>query len=172
MPGRDEVLRVIEPVVEEMGLELHRLDFAPTRGRAHLRLLIDRPQGLVSLEDCTRVSGAVGRLLDGLDLVPCRYQLEVSSPGVDRPLLTPRDFGRFAGSRVRVRLAASPEEATLAAEGPRDLTGTLRAYDPVADTLILDTDAGEIRIPRFQIARARLDPQLLSPARPPRRGRP
>ncbi len=162
---------MVEPVVEELGLELHRLDFAPTRGRAHLRLLIDRPQGLVSIEDCTRVSGAVGRLLDGLDLVPCRYQLEVSSPGVDRALVTPRDFGRFAGSRVRVRLKA-PEETAEHAAAPLDQAGTLRAYDPASDTLTLETDAGDIRIPRSTIARARLDPELLSPARPPRRGRP
>jgi ribosome maturation factor RimP len=172
MPGRDEVRQAVEPVVEELGLELHRLDFAPTRGRAHLRLLIDRPEGLVSLEDCTRVSGAVGRLLDGLDLVPCRYQLEVSSPGVDRPLATPRDFGRFEGSRVRVRLHPPPEDAAEGAEGPRDLTGTLRAYEPETDTLTLVTEGGEIRIARSRIERARLDPELLSPAPPPRRGRP
>jgi ribosome maturation factor RimP len=90
----------IEPVVGELGLDLIRLDFAPTRGHAHLRLVIDRSEGRVSLEDCTRASGAVGRLLDGLDLIPCRYRLEVSSPGVDRPLLTPRDYRRFEGSRV------------------------------------------------------------------------
>jgi len=169
MPNPGEVRRVIEPVMEELGLDLIRLDFAPTRGHAHLRLVIDRTVGLVSVEDCTRASGAVGRLLDGLDLIPCRYRLEVSSPGVDRPLLTPRDYLRFEGSRVRVSLRLGTAEA----EGPRrSWTGILKAYDATADALALDTDEGEVLIPRSQVAQARLDPELLAPARPPRRGRP
>ena len=170
LPDRDAIRRVIEPVVEEQGLELFRLDFAPTRGKAHLRILLDRPEGRVSLEDCTRVSGAVGRLIEGLDLIPCRYQLEVSSPGVDRPLLTPRDFERFQGQRVRVQLGAPLEQAPEPPEIRRHWKGMLRAFDPATDTLILDTEEGEVRVARSRIARAQLDPELLSPA--PRRGRP
>ena len=169
MPNRDEVRLAIEPVVEELGLDLIRLDFAPTRGHAHLRLVIDKPEGLVSLEDCTRASGVVGRLLEGLDLIPCRYRLEVSSPGVDRPLLTPRDYRRFEGSRVCVSLRPGPGEA---AETRRSWRGILKVYDAGADTLMLDTDEGEVLIPRSQVAQARLDPELLAPALPPRRGRP
>lgn len=172
MPSRDEVRRAIAPAVEELGLELLRLDFAPTRGHAHLRLMLDKPEGLVSLEDCTRASGAVGRLLDGLDLIPCRYRLEVSSPGVDRPLLTPGDYQRFEGSRVRVHLNAPLGEPAESAVTRRSWTGTLRAYDPEADALTLDTQEGEVRIPRSLVAQARLDPELLAPAQPPRRGRP
>lgn len=172
MPDRDEVRRVIEPVIEELGLQLFRLDFAPTRGRVLLRILLDKPAGSVSLEDCTRVSGAVGRLLEGLDLIPSRYLLEVSSPGVDRPLITPRDFGRFEGERVRVQLTAPEQEVTEPEGTRRHWTGTLKAYDPEADALTLETQEGEIRVPRSLIAWARLDPELLSPAPPRRRGRP
>jgi len=171
LPDREELRRAVEPVVEELGFELLKLDFAPTRGHAHLRLMLDRPGGRVSLDDCTRVSGAAGRLLDGLDLIPCRYRLEVTSPGVDRPLLSPRDFTRFAGSRVRIELKAplgGPEEP---AATRRNWTGRLAAYDAEADLVRLDTDEGEVRIPRALVARARLDPELLIPPRPARRGR-
>ena len=172
LPDREEIRRAVEPVVEELGFELMKLDFAGTQGHAHLRLMLDRPGGLVSLDDCTQVSGAAGRLLDGLDLIPCRYRLEVTSPGVDRPLLSPRDFIRFAGSRVRIELKAplgGPEEP---AAMRRNWTGRLAAYDAEADLVRLDTDEGEVRIPRPLVAQARLDPELLTPARPARRGRP
>jgi ribosome maturation factor RimP len=98
----------LERRVEELGYELVELDRAGSKQRPILRLFVDHPDSRpgapgVSVEDCTRVSRAVEPWLDGLEGLSERYVLEVSSPGVERPLLRRRDWERFAGADVAVK---------------------------------------------------------------------
>jgi len=157
----------VEPVVEEEGFELLDLAYGGGRSSAVLRLVLDHPEAAVTLQDCSRVSGAVGRRLDGLDLIPRRYHLEVSSPGLDRPLRQVKDFVRFRGSLIKAVLTEAP------AAGPKDalgglgsVSGRLADYDPDEETILLETEKGPLRIPRSRISRARLVPEFPFPSKP------
>lgn len=104
----DALTAELERRVEELGYELVELERAGSRTRPILRLRIDLPDTLpgepgVSLDDCARVSRALEPFLDARDDLSPRYVLEVSSPGVERPLVRRRDWERFAGSEVRLK---------------------------------------------------------------------
>jgi ribosome maturation factor RimP len=157
----------VEPVVEDEGFELLEMVYAGRRANTLLRLVLDHPEASVTLDDCSRVSRAVGRLLDGLDLIPGRYHLEVSSPGLDRPLVRERDFLRFQGSNIKVSLDAPLVEDPEDPRGrQKNFIGRLRAYDAAAGALHLETEAGPLRIPRDRIRRARLLPEIGMPSKP------
>ena len=143
---RDQLIRLLEPVVEGMGYELVELELVGVGGSRTLRLFIDSPTG-ISLDDCEAVSEAIGEVLDEDDPIPDAYNLEVSSPGVDRPLRKEADYDRFAGERVKVRTFAP-------IEGQRNFTGTLAGLDQ--DSVVLDTPEGRVEIPRSQVAKAHL----------------
>lgn len=109
MPVHDESLAAeMEQRVSDLGFELVELEQAGSRARPILRVSIDLPDSKpgepsVSLDDCTRVSRALEPWLDQREGLSDRYVLEVSSPGVERPLLRPRDWERFAGAEVAVK---------------------------------------------------------------------
>ncbi len=148
---RERLLALLEPEVEGMGYELVELECVLHRRRGFVRVYIDGPNG-VGLEDCERVSGAVGALLDVENPVPGSYQLEVSSPGFDRPLRRPADFDRHVGREIRVDLLEAGEL------GRSRWRGRLEATD--ASCLTLVTASGEtVRIPRAVVQRARLVPR-------------
>lgn len=168
-PDVEEIRGIIEPVIEDEGFELLDLVYVRGRASATLKLVLDHPEAPVNLGDCSRVSRAVGRLLDGLDLIPKRYQLEVSSPGIDRILRKERDFVRFCGSLIRVSLEGP---ITDDPEGrQRNFSGRLAAYDPETGMLLLETEKGPLRIPRARISRARLVPEFSNPGKPGKKGR-
>ncbi len=93
---------IAEPLCEELGVEVVDVEYTMERGGWVLRLYIDRPGG-VTLDDCARVSRELGTLLDVEDIVPQSYSLEVSSPGLDRPLKREKDFLKVVGKKVRIR---------------------------------------------------------------------
>lgn len=138
----DELLR---PVVEGAGLELVEVSFEREQGRRVLRVMVDR-EGGVGLDAIAEVSGRISRRLDleGFEAGP--YALEVSSPGVERPLRDPGDFVRRVGERIKVK-TASP------VDGTRTLTGTIIEADD--RQLKIATDQGERELPFEEIASAR-----------------
>jgi len=115
-----ELIREIEDIAASSGCELVHAEF---KGGV-LRLFIDRPEGGVDLSDCERVSKQVSALLDVLDFNPGRYLLKVSSPGLDRELYRPRDWERFTGRRVRVKLI-DPDSGQK-----RTVHGRLESFEP------------------------------------------
>ncbi len=166
--GNRALEALIEPVVTGLGYDLVGVEYLG-RGRSGLlRVYIDLPGG-VTVEDCERVSHQVSGLLDVEDPIPGSYHLEVSSPGLDRPLFKARDFARFAGRRAQLRLAR-PLEGRL--EGRRRVTGTLRGLEEgEAGTrvrLALD-EGGELSLDLEEIDSARLVPEV-DFGRGPRRG--
>jgi ribosome maturation factor RimP len=98
----DQVKEVALPILDSMGIELVDLEFRKEGPDMILRLFIDKPGGIL-LDDCSAVSRELSELLDVEEIVPCNYNLEVSSPGLNRPLTKPADYDRYAGKLVKVR---------------------------------------------------------------------
>ena len=132
-----QVTALVSPLVEEEGIELWGVDFRSETGRWVLRLTFDR-EGGISLDDLSRVHRQLSDLLDAHDPVPWRYTLEVSSPGINRPLLRPSHYQRYLGKRVRI-------QTRQAQHGRRMFVGTLNEAGETRVGL-LDGDVGEVWI--------------------------
>ena len=98
----DRIRTLALPVIDSMNLELVEVEYKRSGREAVLRLFIDK-EGGVTLDDCADLSRELSTLLDVEDLVPCEYSLEVSSPGLDRPLKSEADYERFSGRLIKVR---------------------------------------------------------------------
>lgn len=146
----------IERIVEGLGYELVEMEAVGSRARPILRVYLDRPDSVpgtpaVTVEDCTSVSRALEPMLDARPDVAERYMLEVSSPGVERPLVRPRDFARFAGQAVSVR-----GKATLAGKARR-LQGELLGLTGGGDGVKMRLPGGEeVEFPLAEVEKANL----------------
>jgi ribosome maturation factor RimP len=147
------VHKLIEPVVSSLGYELVGIEFLQGKG-AILRVYIDHESG-IKIDDCERVSHQLSGLLDVEDVIKGRYALEVSSPGLDRPLFTLDQFQRFVGSEVRIRLVRP-------IEGRRNFHGVLLGIekDDAAPEVVLEMDGTQVRLPFNDIDKANLVPQI------------
>ena len=146
--------RTLEPVLVRDGYELVEVEWVRGGGRFTLRVFIDKPGG-VNIDDCQAVSRTIEPILDVEDFIEPAYDLEVSSPGLDRPLRTPEHFARYAGQRVHVK-AYGPVPGTAEGSPPRkNWTGALRGYEGGA--VLVDVDGVLHRIPHDQIAKAHLE---------------
>ena len=142
---------LVERTVIPMGYEVVGVELAGSgaRGRV-LRVYIDQEEG-ITLDDCTAVSHQLSGVLDVEDPIPEHYSLEVSSPGLDRPLFSAAHFERFAGHLVQVRLARLIDRR-------RKLTGVLKGLR--GDAVLVEMDGEELTIPLADVASARLVPEL------------
>jgi ribosome maturation factor RimP len=154
----NEIAMLLAPTVQSLGLELLGVEYMPTTGSALLRLYIDVPadagERTVGIEDCEAVSREVSAQMDVADPISSHYTLEVSSPGIERPLFTPAQFGRFIGETAKVTLK-------LPQDGRRRLQGGIVRVDDNAIAFSLDgsTDAGkELVVAVENIEKARLVP--------------
>lgn len=98
----ERVTVVLRPILDALSLELVDIEFKRSGREAVLRLFIDKDGG-VTIDDCAEVSRELSAVLDVEEFIPCQYNLEVSSPGLDRPLKTTADYERFAGRLVKIR---------------------------------------------------------------------
>jgi len=135
-------------LVEELGYEFVGLDFGSDPKNAALVIYIDKDSG-IAVEDCEQVSREVAALLDVEDPIPGHYNLEVSSPGLDRPLFTPEQYRQFTGEVVRISLFAP-------AEGRRKFKGKILGIDD--DKVKVEQDGSEVVLEMSNIAKARLVP--------------
>ena len=143
-----EIAKLLEPTIERLGYELIDLE-AKLGGKGGLvRLYIDKPEG-IDLEDCEKVSLAVSALLDVEDPIPGNYNLEVSSPGLDRKLTKVEHFQRFAGETVKVQMR-------FPIEGRRRFRGTLVSSDD--ENIVVEVDGESHSLPLKTIDTARLVP--------------
>jgi ribosome maturation factor RimP len=148
---REAIGKIIERIAARQGLELVHWEAVGPQNNFVLRIYIDKPGG-VSHGDCELVSNQVGALLDVEDLIPNRYILEVSSPGIERGLYKKADYERFAGSRVKLRISQP-------LHGQRNFRGKLIGL--VAENVSLDADGrGPIEIPFDQIVKANIEYQF------------
>jgi len=102
-PLAKKVTELLEPHIERLGFELVTVEFRKGSRNSLLRLLVDKPGGGIALSDLERLSPILGDLLDVYDPVEGRYTLEVSSPGINRPLAKLKDFEAYRGQRIRLR---------------------------------------------------------------------
>ena len=143
-----EIARLVEPVLEGMGYELVRVHFGGGSGRPTLQIMAERIDRVaMTVEDCAEISRNVSALLDVEDPLEGAYLLEISSPGIDRPLVRPQDYERFAGFEARVEL-------TRPVDGRKRFRG--RIGELAEGTLRIVEQGGEVRLPLDQIAKARL----------------
>lgn len=158
---------LLAPTVSALGLELLGLEYLNRPGGAILRLYIDVPEAeagerQVTIDDCELVSREVSAQLDVEDPIPGNYTLEVSSPGLDRPLFTLEHFARFQGQEAKVGLK-------LPQEGRRRLQGRILRVE--GQTVVFELDGNEFPVAADNIDRARLVPDWaalgLAPGRNP-----
>lgn len=147
---------IVEPVCRAHGVELVQVLQVTEHGSPVLRVLIDRPGSEtepslgVTLADCQAISRDLGPALDVNDPVPGRYRLEVSSPGLDRPLVKPADFVRFSGREVAVQLETPVPDGHGGQR--KKIRGTLLGID--GEAVRLEVDGGELQLPFAEIAKA------------------
>ncbi|HHU51900.1 MAG TPA: ribosome maturation factor RimP [Firmicutes bacterium] len=146
---RRRVQELADRVGEGLGYEVVEVSFVKEGPHRVLRVTIDHPNG-IGIDDCERFSNAFGQVLDEEDPISTSYLLEVSSPGIDRPLTKPEHFSRFAGQEAELRLY-SP------VQGRKKFRGTLVGWSPEAEgQVLMKCDGEELAIPWSNISRARL----------------
>ncbi|WP_031431140.1 ribosome maturation factor RimP [Methylomicrobium agile] len=147
----EHLVALIEPIVEGLGYECVGIEYHPHPRHGLLRIYIDSGNGIV-LDDCSKVSHQVSGMLDVEDPIPDNYQLEVSSPGADRPFFKISQFERFKGSTVQVNLFK-------AIGGRKRITGLIEKVEEDIITLIENSQIFEV--PFSAISKARLVPEYL-----------
>ena len=139
---------LVAPVISALGYELLGIEVI-NKGRGWLvRIYIDKPSG-ICLDDCAKVSHQVAGILDVNDPIKGPYELEISSPGIDRPLFTLEHFRRFIGEKARIRLVAK-------IEGRRKITGIISSVSD--DAVEIEEDGHKFTIQENFIDKARLVP--------------
>lgn len=147
MPSIDQITPIIEAKVNAMGFELFDIKFANAGARSLLRISIDKPGGL-SVDDCENVSHTISTILDLENFSTLPYSLEVSSPGLDRPLIREKDFKRVVGQNVVLVLKA---ESTLL---QKTLSGILNSVEN--GVLLVQCDKETISVPLADIANGKV----------------
>ena len=155
----EELVDLTTPILEDAGYELVDLEFKQDGSEWFLRIFIDK-EGGVLLDDCAIVSREISALLEVEDIIDRAYRLEVSSPGIDRPLKRPEDFERFAGERIKIKTLdlIDPDER---GHTRKTFVGTLLGlHDGRIRLMQLDKKGGEIEIALTEIGSANLDPEF------------
>jgi ribosome maturation factor RimP len=151
LPIAERVRALLEPIVAREGFELVEVEWLREANRWVLRLFVDRPGG-VGIDHCQELSRTIEPVLDVEELIEPAYTLEVSSPGVERPLRKPEHFQRFAGERARLRSFGPVDSGA----GPRkNWSGVLRGFRDGA--VEIEVDGALHRIPHQKIAKAHLE---------------
>jgi len=147
----EQIRQLAEPLLSSEGMELVLVECLKMQSRWLVRIYMDR-EGGVTVDDCARISNQLGDLLDVHDVPPGPYTLEVSSPGLDRPLDRDRDFLKYRGSRIRLRLGEK-------IEGRRNFCVDLLDYEDGSDgkVLVVQADGRTFRIPRRAVVKANLE---------------
>lgn len=141
---------LLEPVVSGLGYELVGIEYLPQGRRSLLRIYIDQEKG-IAVEDCEAVSRQVSAVMDVEDPIKGEYTLEVSSPGLDRPLFIEAHYKRFIGEKAKIRLH-SP------INGQRKFMGVL--VDAVDGKILLSVEGNTIELPLDEIEKANLVPDF------------
>ena len=160
MTGKaDEIRELLAPTVAALGFELLGVEYAPHKTNALVRIYIDAPGRPVTIEDCESVSREVSATLDVDDPIKSRYTLEVSSPGIDRPLFTAEQFARFVGKEAKVQV-------NVPIAGRRRFQGPIRAVE--GGNIVLEQDGNDVTIEHGNVQKANLIGEIAG--RQPKKG--
>ncbi len=146
MQIQDQLNAILEPVVTGLGYELVGIEYRPNVTNGLLRIYIDKEDG-IDVDDCAQVSRQVSGVLDVEDPITGQYNLEVSSPGINRPLFKLEDYQQFSGNKAKIHLNGLYE-------GRRKVVGTLQGID--VREILIEVDGEQVKVPFDQIAKARL----------------
>lgn len=146
---REQVIELVEPVLKSEGYELVEVEYVGSSRSSILRIYIDKLGG-ISLDDCSDVTHVLSPLLDVHDPIEGAYDLEISSPGLDRPLRRPADYEKYVGRKVKVKTFGPLD----AGDNRKVFPGVLVGFE--AGVAIVDVDGREYRIPHESIAKANL----------------
>lgn len=141
-----QVADLVEPILGGMGFELVDVEYLSKHGRWVLRLYVDKERG-VTIDDCAHLSREIGDLIDIKDVIKHEYVLEISSPGLNRPLKKERDFIWATGKRVKVRTVEP-------VNGRRNFTGYLKNFED--GTLYVEAEGSLVALPWIQVDKANL----------------
>lgn len=144
-PRLPAIQALIEPIVVEHQMEAVELTCRPQGGQLMVRLLVDKVGG-VTIQQCANVNQRIDRALEAANLIEGSYTIEVSSPGLDRPLVTRRDFERAVGEELKLDVRIEHGRV-------RELTGMLLAVQPEA--IVVKTSSGNITLPMAEIRTAK-----------------
>jgi ribosome maturation factor RimP len=146
-PVEERVIALIEPTARELGFRIVRVRLSGNR-RKRLQVMAERlADGQMSVDDCGRLSRALSPVFDLEDPIQGEYDLEISSPGIDRPLMSLEDFQRFVGHEAKLETAAM-------IDGRRRWKGEIKAVE--GDEIVLAAEGGEVRLKFAQLSEARL----------------
>ena len=140
------VTGLIEPILDDMGFELVDVEYLSQQGRWVLRITIDKNGG-ITLDDCAGISREIGDIIDVKEIVEHAYILEVSSPGLNRPLKKEKDFAWAIGKKIRIRL-------TTPVDGRRNFTGLLKDFKD--KVIYLRMEDGQVLLPMQNVGKANL----------------
>ena len=144
----DKIVALINPVIEDMGYELLGVEYVASGKHSILRLYIDSENG-IGVDDCEAVSRQVSAIMDVEDPITGQYSLEVSSPGIERPLFTLAHYQRFLGHDISLRLFRP-------IEGKRNFTGSIGSVGETNNTIELVTELGPVTVDIGLIEKANL----------------
>jgi len=147
----EHLVNLIEPIVEGLGYECVGIEYNPHPRHGLLRIYIDNENGIL-VDDCSKVSHQISGVMDVEDPIQGNYQLEVSSPGEDRPFFKVSQFERYIGSMVSVNLFK-------VIEGRRKITGLIKKVE--GDTITLQEGEQVFEVPFAAMSKARLVPEYL-----------
>ena len=148
---------MLAPAIAALGLDLLGLEYAPHKTNALLRLYIDAPGRPVTIEDCEAASREVSALLDVNDPIASNYTLEVSSPGIDRPLFKPAHFAAIVGERAKVQV-------NVPIGGRKRFAGPIKSVE--GERIVLEQDGVDVIIEHGNVHKANLIGVLPAPEKP------
>ena len=143
----EQIEALISPSLTSMGFALVQVKMMDSRSGQVLQIMAERPDGSMSLDDCAVISRQVSAVLDVEDTIQTAYRLEVSSPGIDRPLVKLADYVTYAGHAAKI-------ETTMPIDGRKRFSGTLKAVE--GEFVILTVDNKDHRLPFIDIQSAKL----------------
>lgn len=146
----ERITELVKPIVDGLNYELYYVEYVKENNEYFLRIYIDKSEG-ISLEDCEKVSRQVSDILDVEDPIKDPYYLEVSSPGLNRPLFTEEHYNRFIGSEVLVRF-------TKSISGRKNIKGILT--EVTEEALIIGSDDGNFTVPKDKIKSVNLEGEI------------
>ncbi len=146
-----DLTALFEPVVESMGYELVGIEFHSSEHHGVVRIFIDHDNG-ITVDDCAKVSRQISAVIDVEDPIELAFDLEVSSPGINRPLFKFSDFEKFSGLQAKIKLG-------VALNGRKNFSGVLKGVDE-NQLVIIDVDNEIYELPYQDIAKANLVKQV------------
>ncbi len=143
----EQIEALITPSVTAMGFELVLVKMTEGKQSRTLQIMAEKPNDLISLDECAAISRQISAVLDVEDLIPGEYRLEVGSPGIDRPLVKLKDFNHYAGHLAKI-------ETQLPIEGRKRFSGKLKPVE--GENVIINVDNRDFEIPFIDIQSAKL----------------